>query len=287
MARRRPAGPGRARHRRAGHPDDRRRRLRRARSRRPSRASSRRCRAATSPAPAGRRSAPSSCCARSTRRRALADRIAAEHLEIATAIPKALAARIRNAGAIFLGAHTPEVIGDYVAGSNHVLPTARSARFSSGLGVLDFMKRTSILKLDAARARRPGARRHDARPRRGARGAPPLRRHPPRRRRRQGMRAAPCSSPPVRPQLQVAAHRHHARRGLDPARQRQHRARARGGDLRHPGEPTTSRSRAATTAPTRSTSSIVEDRLVFAVAPGRAATTPSRSCSRSRRCGAS
>ena len=79
---------------------------------------------------------------------ALADRIAAEHVEIATADPGALAARIRNAGAIFLGAHTPEVIGDYVAGSNHVLPTARSARFSSGLGVLDFMKRTSILKLD-------------------------------------------------------------------------------------------------------------------------------------------
>lgn len=79
---------------------------------------------------------------------ALADRIAAEHVEIATADPTALAARIRNAGAIFLGAHTPEVIGDYVAGSNHVLPTARSARFSSGLGVLDFMKRTSILKLD-------------------------------------------------------------------------------------------------------------------------------------------
>ena len=80
---------------------------------------------------------------------ALADRIAAEHLEIATADPEALAARIRNAGAIFLGRYTPEVIGDYVAGSNHVLPTARSARFSSGLGVLDFMKRTSILKLDA------------------------------------------------------------------------------------------------------------------------------------------
>jgi histidinol dehydrogenase len=79
---------------------------------------------------------------------ALADRIAAEHLEIATADPDAMAARIRNAGAIFLGAHTPEVIGDYVAGSNHVLPTARSARFSSGLGVLDFMKRTSILRLD-------------------------------------------------------------------------------------------------------------------------------------------
>jgi histidinol dehydrogenase len=78
----------------------------------------------------------------------LADRIAAEHVEIATGDPENLAARIRNAGAIFLGADTPEVIGDYVAGSNHVLPTARSARFSSGLGVLDFMKRTSILKLD-------------------------------------------------------------------------------------------------------------------------------------------
>jgi histidinol dehydrogenase len=80
---------------------------------------------------------------------ALADRIAAEHVEITTADPERLAAQIRNAGAIFLGALTPEVIGDYVAGSNHVLPTARSARFSSGLGVLDFMKRTSVLKLDA------------------------------------------------------------------------------------------------------------------------------------------
>ena len=79
----------------------------------------------------------------------LADRIAAEHVEIATADPEALARRIRNAGAIFLGKLTPEVIGDYVAGSNHVLPTARSARFSSGLGVLDFMKRTSLLSLDA------------------------------------------------------------------------------------------------------------------------------------------
>ena len=79
---------------------------------------------------------------------ALADRIAAEHVEIAVADAEGLAVRIRNAGAIFLGKHTPEVIGDYVAGSNHVLPTARSARFSSGLGVLDFMKRTSILRLD-------------------------------------------------------------------------------------------------------------------------------------------
>jgi histidinol dehydrogenase len=76
----------------------------------------------------------------------LANAIAAEHLEIISADPEALSAQIRNAGAIFLGAHTPEAIGDYVGGSNHVLPTARSARFSSGLGVLDFMKRTSILK---------------------------------------------------------------------------------------------------------------------------------------------
>ena len=79
----------------------------------------------------------------------LADRIAAEHLEIATADAEALAGRIRNAGAIFIGRHTPEVIGDYVGGSNHVLPTARSARFSSGLSVLDYVKRTSILSLDS------------------------------------------------------------------------------------------------------------------------------------------
>ena len=77
---------------------------------------------------------------------ALVDAIAPEHLEIAAADAEALAERIRNAGAIFIGAHTPEAIGDYVAGSNHVLPTARAARFSSGLGVLDFVKRTSILK---------------------------------------------------------------------------------------------------------------------------------------------
>ncbi len=79
----------------------------------------------------------------------LVDRLAPEHLEIMTRDPEALAAKINNAGAIFLGPFTPEAIGDYVGGSNHVLPTARSARFSSGLGVLDFMKRTSILKCDA------------------------------------------------------------------------------------------------------------------------------------------
>jgi histidinol dehydrogenase len=76
----------------------------------------------------------------------LVDAIAPEHLEIAADNAEHLVSRIRNAGAIFIGAHTPEAIGDYVGGSNHVLPTARSARFSSGLGVLDFMKRTSILK---------------------------------------------------------------------------------------------------------------------------------------------
>lgn len=76
---------------------------------------------------------------------ALVDRLAPEHLELAVADPDALAARIRNAGAIFLGRHTPEAIGDYVAGPSHVLPTSRSARFSSGLGVLDFMKRTSLV----------------------------------------------------------------------------------------------------------------------------------------------
>jgi histidinol dehydrogenase len=89
----------------------------------------------------------------------LVDAVAPEHLEIETADPEGLAARVRNAGSIFLGAHTPEAIGDYVGGPNHVLPTARSARFSSGLGVLDFMKRTSILKCDpgALRALGPSA----------------------------------------------------------------------------------------------------------------------------------
>lgn len=76
---------------------------------------------------------------------ALADRIAPEHLQLCVADPQALAARVRHAGAIFLSAHTPEAIGDYVGGPNHVLPTARAARFSSGLSVLDFMKRTTII----------------------------------------------------------------------------------------------------------------------------------------------
>jgi len=79
---------------------------------------------------------------------ALANRIASEHVELALDAPQALLPAIRHAGAIFLGHHTPEAIGDYVGGSNHVLPTARSARFASGLGVLDFMKRTSLLGCD-------------------------------------------------------------------------------------------------------------------------------------------
>jgi histidinol dehydrogenase len=78
---------------------------------------------------------------------ALANRIAPEHLELMVADPEALAALIPHAGAIFLGAWTPEAIGDYVGGPNHVLPTARSARFSSGLSVLDFVKRTTLAKM--------------------------------------------------------------------------------------------------------------------------------------------
>ena len=79
----------------------------------------------------------------------LANQIAAEHLEIAVENPQELAGKIRHAGAIFLGRWTPEAIGDYVAGPNHVLPTARTSRFSSGLGVLDFMKRTTMVECDA------------------------------------------------------------------------------------------------------------------------------------------
>ena len=75
-----------------------------------------------------------------------ANRIAAEHVQIATRNPEELGALIRHGGALFLGHWTPEAVGDYIAGPNHVLPTARGARFSSGLGVLDFMKRTTILE---------------------------------------------------------------------------------------------------------------------------------------------
>ena len=106
------------------------------------------------PAPISR--APAGGSRRGHRRRlarrapALIDRIAPEHLELAVADPDRLAGRVRHAGAIFLGRHTPEAIGDYVAGPNHVLPTSGSARFASGLGVPDFMKRTSIVGCDEA-----------------------------------------------------------------------------------------------------------------------------------------
>ena len=76
---------------------------------------------------------------------ALSDRIAPEHLELAVVDPESLLAKVRHAGAIFLGRHTPEAMGDYIAGPNHVLPTARTARFSSGLSVLDFLKRSTLL----------------------------------------------------------------------------------------------------------------------------------------------
>ncbi|HZU62479.1 MAG TPA: histidinol dehydrogenase, partial [Novosphingobium sp.] len=81
---------------------------------------------------------------------ALANALAAEHVEVATDTPQALFDEIRHAGSVFLGRHTPEAVGDYVAGPNHVLPTGRRARFSSGLSVLDFLKRTSFIQLDDA-----------------------------------------------------------------------------------------------------------------------------------------
>ena len=91
----------------------------------------------------------------------LSDRIAPEHLELCVADPKSLSTKITHAGAIFLGAWTPEAIGDYVGGPNHVLPTARSARFSSGLSVLDFLKRTTMASMtaDSLRAIGPAAER--------------------------------------------------------------------------------------------------------------------------------
>jgi len=87
---------------------------------------------------------------------ALANRIAPEHLELAVADPEALLPRIRHAGAIFLGHHASESLGDYCAGPNHVLPTSRTARFSSPLGVYDFQKRSSVIRVSAQGARTLG-----------------------------------------------------------------------------------------------------------------------------------
>lgn len=87
---------------------------------------------------------------------ALANRLAAEHVELAVDEPEALFAELRHAGSVFLGRYTPEAVGDYVAGPNHVLPTGRRARFASGLSVLDFMKRTSFISMDEDALRRIG-----------------------------------------------------------------------------------------------------------------------------------
>jgi histidinol dehydrogenase len=87
---------------------------------------------------------------------AIANRIAPEHLELAVADPETIVARIRHAGAIFIGHHTSEALGDYCAGPNHVLPTSRTARFSSALGVYDFQKRSSLIRVSPAGAIRLG-----------------------------------------------------------------------------------------------------------------------------------
>jgi len=91
----------------------------------------------------------------------LSDRIAPEHLELCVADAEALSEKVTHAGAIFIGAFTPEAIGDYIGGPNHVLPTARSARFSSGLSVMDFVKRTTLTRMtpDALAAIGPAAER--------------------------------------------------------------------------------------------------------------------------------
>jgi histidinol dehydrogenase len=86
----------------------------------------------------------------------IVNQIAPEHLELAVADPQALAAKIRHAGAIFMGSYTAEVLGDYCAGPNHVLPTARTARFSSPLGVYDFQKRSSLIQCSERAAQRLG-----------------------------------------------------------------------------------------------------------------------------------
>ena len=145
--RRRPARPGRARRGGAVDPGHRRRGFA-ARSQRRSSASSPSCRGRKSPARAGAITARSSSARRSRPRAAGRPPRARASRDHGAATPRR-SPRVNNAGAIFLGAYTPEAIGDYVGGSNHVLPTARSARFSSGLGVLDFVKRTSLLKCDA------------------------------------------------------------------------------------------------------------------------------------------
>ena len=150
LGRGRPAVAGRARRARPGDPDHRRRRRSRDGWSRRSSVSSTAWSAAPSPRPAGASMAPSSSPQRIEARGALVDALAPEHLELIGPRAEALAAAIRHAGAIFLGPFTPEVIGDYVGGPNHVLPTGRTARFASGLAVHDFLKRTTLLGCDRA-----------------------------------------------------------------------------------------------------------------------------------------
>src|ERR1700738_112763 len=160
---------------------------------------------------------------------ALIDRIAPEHLELALGEGGALAERVHHAGAIFLGRHTPEAIGDYIAGPNHVLPTSRSARFASGLGVLDFLKRTSLVRCDAASltALAPSAIRLAE--------AEGLEAHALSLSVRLDRMHGGCTENHGRRQRPLADRRPSSRRAHSRPPQPRHRARARRGDLRPPG----------------------------------------------------
>ena len=145
---RRSSVAGRARHRGAGDLDRPTTAVLRRRSRRRSNAIWRVCRAPASPGRAGRRTAPSMIVADWSEAPGLDRPDRSRAPRIGDRRAEAVAAQVTHAGAIFLGRWTPEAIGDYIAGPNHVLPTARSARFASGLGVLDFLKRTSLVRCD-------------------------------------------------------------------------------------------------------------------------------------------
>ena len=178
LDRRRPARPGRARRRRPVDPRHRLRRACRRASRRPSSASWRRCRAARSPRRAGATMARSSSSPRSPRRSTSPTASRRSISSSPSPIRRRCSSAVRNAGAIFLGRHTPEAIGDYVGGPNHVLPTARSARFSSGLSVLRFLKRTTLLEARPGPASRARAGGDHAGRGRGPRRPCALGRHP-------------------------------------------------------------------------------------------------------------
>ena len=209
---------------------------------------------------------------------ALIDRIAPEHLELALDDADALAAQVRHAGAIFLGRHTPEAIGDYVAGPNHVLPTARSARFASGLGVLDFMKRTL-----AARAAMPASLARSAR--RRSRSPRP-----------KGWTRTRCRSPSG--SICRAAERQHGR--CRPAHRRDHPRRAHASSAAAPTSSTSARWRSSTcsrrtsfapvsgcTGPFHLHLGIEENRLIIDIRATDETARSSDRCCRSRRSAAS